>query len=77
MDPKHAPDSQDQLLQHDAELILSLFGDTQAQQQRLLAIEKQLDGMGAPTATLHRQIERLAQQSDPDQYRCRYDPLIT
>lgn len=64
--------SQTEMLQHDAQLILSLFGDSQAQKQRLLNIAEQLKSEGADTLKLHRTIDDLNQVQDPEQYRCRY-----
>jgi hypothetical protein len=69
--------TENELLEHDAELILSLYGNAQAQQQRLLQIEQQLRRQGAETEGLHQQIEQLASTPDPQQYRCRYDPQIS
>tara|TARA_R110001583_G_scaffold51656_3_gene161141 strand:- start:91 stop:300 length:210 start_codon:yes stop_codon:yes gene_type:complete len=65
---------QTEMLQHDAQLILSLFGDAQAQKRRLLTIEKQLKGEGVDIQQLHRRIDDLSQVQDIEQYRCRYQP---
>ncbi len=64
--------SQTEMLQHDAQLILSLFGDPQAQKQHLLDIAKQLKSEGADTLKLNRTIDALNQVQDLEQYRCRY-----
>ncbi len=66
---------QTEMLQHDAQLILSLFGNAKAQKQRLLTIEKQLQNAGADSYKLHQSIVGLDQLEDPDRYRCRYQPL--
>ena len=63
------------LLQHDAQLILSLFGDAKAQRLRLLAIEKQLKAEGVNIQMLHQNIVGLNQVADPEEYRCRYQPF--
>jgi hypothetical protein len=63
------------LLQHDAQLILSLFGDAKAQRLRLLAIEKQLKAEGVNIQMLHQNIAGLNQVADPEEYRCRYQPF--
>ena len=65
---------QTEMLQHDAQLILSLFGDAQAQKRRLLTIEKQLKGEGVDIQQLHRRIDDLSQVQDIEQYGCRYQP---
>lgn len=63
---------QSDLLQHDAELILSLYANPSAQKQRLLRIESELRAEGVNIEKLHRQIAGLASTPDPDQYRCCY-----
>ena len=63
---------QTDLLEHDADLILSLFDNPQAQKQRLLAIESKLRSGGVDVQRLHRQIDRLASAPDAGQYRCSY-----
>ncbi|MEH6471281.1 MAG: hypothetical protein V7752_08525 [Halopseudomonas sp.] len=66
---------QTDILQHDAELILSLFGNAQAQKQRLMNIETQLSTEGVDIQQLHKCIDSLEQTQDLDQYRCRYHHL--
>ncbi|MFT6916135.1 MAG: hypothetical protein ACJAWL_002452 [Motiliproteus sp.] len=65
---------QSEMLQHDAQLILSLFGNAKAQKQRLMNIEQQLKSEGVDIQQLHRTIADLNQVQDPEQYRCRYQP---
>ncbi|RDE22782.1 hypothetical protein DV711_09415 [Motiliproteus coralliicola] len=63
---------QSDLLQHDAELILSLYGNSRAQKQRLLRIESELKAEGVNIERLHQQIDSLASKPDPELYRCCY-----
>ncbi|WP_421865405.1 hypothetical protein [Motiliproteus sp.] len=63
---------QSDLLQHDAELILSLYANPRAQKQRLLHIESELKAEGVNIERLHQRIDRLVSKPDPDLYRCCY-----
>lgn len=59
-------------LTHDAELILSLYGNAQAAKRLLLNIEQQLSQEGVNIAALHQQVVSLNLPQNPDQYRCDY-----
>ncbi len=63
---------QTDLLKHDAELILSLYGNEQATKDRLSNIESQLSREGEDTHQLHQQVDRLNLSQNPTQYRCSY-----
>ncbi len=60
------------LLKHDAELILSLFGNESAQKKRLLSIEQQLAVEDVDISSLHQNLSRLNEAHEPAQYRCSY-----
>ena len=60
------------LLQHDAELILSLYGNQRAQKKRLLSIENELKAEGIDVEPLHRRIDSVMPETDPNQFRCCY-----
>lgn len=63
---------QTDLLKHDAELILSLYGNEQATRNRLSNIEKELRAEGEDIFKLRQQVAGMDLLQDPEQYRCSY-----
>ncbi|MEH6652297.1 MAG: hypothetical protein V7707_19920 [Motiliproteus sp.] len=63
---------QTELLKHDAELILSLYGNEQATRNRLSNIEKELRAEGEDIFKLRQQVAGMGLLQDPEQYRCSY-----
>ncbi len=61
---------------HQAEFLLELFGNQNAQKATLLAIEKELRARGEHQNTLYRKIDALCKDDglDLQEYRCRYHP---